>query len=217
MNSNSIPLNQFLPVCPISVNGDSTLIVGQAKKTLVLFWFLCLSPILHPICQQIMLGLPSKYIQNLIISHHLGPKQPSYIWTSAMTSQRSCLLILLWALLCSVIFSDNVTPSLLRNFQWLPVQSLPSSSVASPISFLTTLPLTHTLGTLPLLFLKCSRDLSTWGPLCLLCPLPYCPMVSPGLVLTLSLDIKSHFLSETFLFAFLSTISNLLCVFIFLP
>lgn len=214
MNANSIPLNQLLPVCPISVNGNSTLVVSKAKKTLVLFWFLCLTFYIQSVSKLCWAYLQNIYriwsfLTILVQNNRLisGLLQWPPIW--------SYLLILLWALLPSVIFSENVTPSLFRTFQWLPVQSLPSSSVASPISFLTNLPLTPTLGTLT--FFKCSRDLSTWRPLCLLFPLPYCPMVSPGLVLTLSLDIKSHFLSETFLFAFLSTISNLLCVLIFLP
>lgn len=160
-----------------------------------------LSPISHPICQQIMLALLSKYPE---FGHVSPPWSQTTIFHLDYCTAKTSQLVLSALAPVNIIMQCHLLRwchSLLRTFQWIPVQSLPSSSVSHsfPISFPTTLPLTEsTLGPLTLLFLKHSRDLSTSGLLCLLFPLPHHPMVSPGLVLTLSLDIKSHLLRETF-------------------
>lgn len=164
----------------------------------MLFWFLYLTFHIQSISKSYWL-----YLQNtsriwlFLIPPPLLPhwsKLPSFIWIIAMTSQLVLSSLGPVITSCSVIFSARCS-----TFQWLPVQSLPSFSLAvSQISLPTTLHLTHSAPeTLTLLF-KQPRDLSTWGPLCLLFPVLYHSMVSLGFSLTFSLDSKSCLLSETF-------------------
>ena len=191
LNSRFILLNQVLPLCSISVDGNSIFVVGQAKNFGA--FLISLSHISHPTYQQIMLALPSKYIQKMTISHLLPrhlcwSKLPSFISTTAMTSNLSCLL-LPRDHFHAVIFSVPCSELSMTSFP----KSDSFSSVDSQISFPTTLSHTHsTLDTLALLFLKISMDLSASGTLCFLFPLPYHPMVSLGLVLTLSWELPSQ-------------------------
>ena len=88
---------------------------------------------------------------------------------------------------CSLFLS-----SLLRSFNDFLSKVCPLSCQSFLKSHFPLLFPTLTLDTLALLFLKISIDLSTSGPLCFLFPLPYHPMVSLGLVLTLSLELPSQ-------------------------
>ena len=122
LNSRYNPLNQSLPLCPISADGNSILVVGQAKKNFGAF-LTPLSHISHPIGQQVLLAQPSKYIQNLAISHHPGPKPPSFIWTVAMTSQ-----LVLYSCPCKHIMQWSCQIMLLLS-QSLPVIFFPKSAL----------------------------------------------------------------------------------------
>ena len=144
-----------------------------------------------------MLGLPSKYTQKMTISHLLPCHNagPNYHLLSQL---------LQWppvGLVCScpgIIFMQPFSQFLAQDVQRLPFQSLPSFlSVVSQTSFPTTLSHTHSRHT-ALAFpqnihgLVYFRALSTSGPWCFPFPLPYHPMVSLGLVLTLSLELPSQ-------------------------
>lgn len=183
MNFRFILLNQVLPVCHISADGNSIFVVVQAKSFSAFLISLC--HISHPTYQQIMLALPSKYIQKMTISH---PLLATMLVQATIFCLNYCndLQLVLSALAPGIIFMQPFFSVPCSELSMTSFQSLPSfSSVVSQISCPTTLSHTQsTLDTLALLFLKISIDLSTSGPLCFLFPLPYHPMVSLGLVLT---------------------------------
>lgn len=121
-------------------------------------------------------------------------KLPSFISTAAVTSGWSCLLLPrdhFHAALFSVPCSELSTTSFPKSALFL-VSCF--SNLISHYSFPHSLYSRHTGLAFPqnIHRLVYFRDLSTSGPWCFPFPLPYHPMVSLGLVLSLSLELPSQ-------------------------
>ena len=108
---------------PLSINGNSTLPVTQAKKSDSSLTPLFLSPS-HQGHQQIPTTLPSIQIYNPITSHHLYFTVTTLVHTISNFYLEQCISMYVCALTCSVMTNyqqDIYTPTSGSWYLWSPV------------------------------------------------------------------------------------------------